>query len=91
MEKQTAYQKAKARVEVKVGFYIHLVVFVVVNLLLTIINLSTSAYYSWAKWPLMGWGLALAIDALRVFVFPSGSAIKEQMIENELAKEIAEE
>jgi len=91
MEKQSVYEKAKARAEAKLGFFIHLGVYVAVNLLLTAINLSTSARYSWAVWPLMGWGIALAIDALRVFVFPGGSAIKEQMIEKEMAKGLREE
>jgi hypothetical protein len=91
MEKQSVYQKAKARVEAKLGFYIHLGVYVAVNALLTAINLITSGRYSWAVWPLMGWGLALAINALRVFVFTGGPAIKEQMIEREMAKGLTEE
>jgi len=91
MEKQEAYQKAKVKVEAKVGFYVHLGIYVAVNALLTIINLSTSSQYSWAMWPLMGWGLAVAIHALRVFVINGGSAIKEQMIREEMAKEIADE
>ena len=38
MENQEAYQKAKRRAEAKIGFYIHLAVYVGVNILLIIIN-----------------------------------------------------
>ncbi len=87
MENQDAYQKAKKRVEAKIGFYIHLAVYICVNILLIIINLSTSTQYFWFKWPLIGWGIGVFIHALGVFVFSGGSAIKEQMIEKEMKNE----
>ncbi|MCJ7773858.1 MAG: 2TM domain-containing protein [Desulfobacterales bacterium] len=73
--------------EVKFGFFIHLSVYIVVNLLLIIINLSTSTQYLWFKWPLMGWGVGLFFHALSVFLFSTGSAIKEKMNEKEIKKE----
>ena len=42
MGNQEAYEKAKKRVEAKIGFYIHLSVYVGVNILLVLINLFTS-------------------------------------------------
>ena len=87
MEKEETYQKAKKRVEAKIGFYIHLAVYVGVNILLIVINLITSSEYLWFKWPLIGWGIGLFFHALGVFVFSGGSAIKEQMIEKEMKKE----
>ena len=87
MENREAYQRAKKRVEAKIGFYIHLAVYVVVNILLIIINLNTSTQYFWFKWPLIGWGIGVLFHALGVFVFSGGSAIKEQLIEKEMKKE----
>jgi len=87
VENQEAYQKAKKRVEAKIGFYIHLAVYVGVNILLIIINLLTSSQYLWFKWPLIGWGIGVFLHALRVFAFSGGSAIKEQMIQKEIKKE----
>jgi hypothetical protein len=87
VEDQEAYQKAKKRVEAKIGFYIHLAVYVVVNILLIIINLLTSSQYLWFKWSLIGWGIGVFFHALGVFVFSGGSAIKEQMIQKEMKKE----
>ena len=87
MENQEAYQRAKKRVEAKIGFFIHLTVYIVVNILLVIINFSTSTQYLWFKWPLLGWGIGVLFHALGVFVFCGGSVIKEHMIEKEMKKE----
>ena len=87
MEKEEAYQKAKKRVEAKIGFYIHLAVYLGVNILLIIINLMTSSQYLWFKWPLIGWGIGVFFHALAVFAFTKGSSIKERMIEKEMEKE----
>jgi hypothetical protein len=87
MESQEAYQRAKKKVEAKLGFYIHLAVYIIVNILLIIINLSTSTQYLWFKWPLIGWGIGVFFHALGAFVFSGGSVIKERMIEKEMKKE----
>jgi len=58
MNNQEARQKAKTKVEAKIGFGTHLIIFLVVNTMLFIINISTSSEYYWFIWPLMGWGIA---------------------------------
>jgi hypothetical protein len=87
MENQEAYERARKRVEAKIGFYVHLSVYIAVNILLVIVNISMSPQYLWFKWPLIGWGIGVISHALGVFVFTGGSAIKEQMIEKEMRKE----
>jgi 2TM domain len=87
MENQEAYLIAKKKVEARIGFYLHLAAYVVVNILLIIINLSTSTQYLWFKWPLIGWGIGVFFHALGTFVFSGGSVIKERMIEREMKKE----
>ncbi len=87
MENKEAYEKAKKRVETKVGFYIHLAAYISVGVLLVIINLSTTPQHLWFKWPLIGWGIGVCFHGLGVFIFSEGSAIKEQMIETEMKKE----
>ena len=87
MENQEAYERAKKKVEAKLGFYIHLAAYIVVNILLIIINLSTSPGYLWFKWPLLGWGIGIVFHALGAFVFSGGSIIKERMIEKEIEKQ----
>ena len=68
-EQEIKYQKAKERVEAIIGFYIHLTVYVVVNLILFLINLIVTPDSLWFFWPLMGWGIGLVIHALYVFGF----------------------
>ena len=89
MENREAYEKAKKRVEAKIGFYIHLAVYVGVNVLLIVINLTTSPQYLWFEWPLFGWGIGLFFHGMSIFVF-SGRKFreaKERMIEEEIKKE----
>ena len=90
MNNQEAYQKAKKRAEAKIGFKIHLIVYIVVIASLAIVNLSMSPEYIWFKWPLMGWGIAVIIHALSVFNFSGKSSLKERMIEKEMEKEALE-
>lgn len=89
MDDQSAYENAKTRVETKIGFFIHLAVFIVVNLLLIIINLSTSAGHLWFQWPLIGWGIGLLFHAVGIFFSAGGLRIKERLIEKEMQKEAA--
>ncbi|MGO8987265.1 MAG: 2TM domain-containing protein [bacterium] len=89
MEKDETYQRARKRVEAKIGFYIHLSVYVGVNVLLIIINLLTSPHYLWFIWPLMGWGIGIFLHGMATFVF-SGRKFKEirdRMIEREIKRE----
>jgi bacteriorhodopsin len=86
MDDKAAYNRARKRVEAKLGFYNHLAVYVGVNIVLIIINLITTSENLWFKWPLMGWGIGLFFHALNVFVLSSGGHIKERMIEKEMEK-----
>jgi hypothetical protein len=88
MSQQEAYERAKKRVESRIGFYIHLAVYVGMNLLLVIINLASSPQYLWFKWPLFGWGIGVFFHGLSVFVFLDRrlEAVKERMIEKEISR-----
>ncbi len=90
MENQEAYQRAKKRVEAKVGFYIHLSVYIAVSILLIIINISSSTKNLWFQWPLIGWGIGVLFHGLGVFVFSGKPAITERMIEKEMKKEASQ-
>jgi hypothetical protein len=61
---------ARRRAAAKLGWYIHAIVFVAVNLLLAV--LSAASGKSWAVFPAMGWGLGLAIHGMVVFVRAGG-------------------
>jgi hypothetical protein len=86
MKGQGRRAAATKATDAKIGFYIHLAVFVVVNAGLAAINLSTPSDILWFQWPLLGWGLGLVLHALLVFVFPPGSRIRERLIAREMAR-----
>jgi hypothetical protein len=66
-EKDITFQRAKKRVEALRGFYIHLIVYVIVNLFLFLLNIMTSPDVLWFYWPLLGWGIAIVVHAISVF------------------------
>ena len=59
-------ERAKKRVEDTRGLYIHLGVYVIVNSALFAINMIVSPDTLWFIWPLLGWGIGVA---LHVFSF----------------------
>jgi uncharacterized membrane protein len=73
--------RAKRRIEAKRGFYSHLGAYVGVNLMLVGIWATTGAGYFWPIWPMLGWGVAIVIQAWGTFARPSvtESAIQKEM------------
>ncbi len=61
------YKRAMERVEEIKGFYIHLFIYILVNLALFLLNLLTSPGRWWFYWPLFGWGIGLMGHAVGVF------------------------
>ncbi len=60
-------KEVRERVEELKGFYIHLGVYVLINVFLVILNLLTSPEYFWAIWPMLGWGIGLGAHAISLF------------------------
>ena len=85
---EVRYLKAKERVEALKGFYIHLAVYVIVNLFLFLLNILVSPDSLWFIWPLLGWGIAIVLHAVSVFSsgYLSGTGWEERKI-----REIMEE
>ncbi|MBU7582510.1 MAG: 2TM domain-containing protein [Nostoc sp. TH1S01] len=46
----------------------HLISYLVVNLFLIVLNLTTSPSYFWAIYPLLGWGLGLGIHIISIYL-----------------------
>ena len=68
-EEEIKYQRAKKRVETLKGFYVHLSVYVLVNLFLFLLNIITSPDSLWFYWVLVPWGIVIVGHALSVFSF----------------------
>lgn len=67
MEEDKRYKEAKERVEEIKSFYVHLIIYLLVNLVLFIINILTSPGSLWFYWPLFGWGIGLFFHGFSVF------------------------
>ncbi|MCK0146840.1 2TM domain-containing protein [Arenibacter sp. F26102] len=89
MENTQEYQKAKKKVQARIGFKIHLAVYLVVNAILISVNLIKSPDTLWFIWPLMGWGIAIFWHAMGVFVFNTESGVTERMIRKEMDKQLS--
>jgi hypothetical protein len=84
LPEEEVYRLARQRVEEKKGFYIHLTVYIFVNILLIIIWFFTGAGFPWFIFPLGGWGIGILFHFLGVFVFSrGGGAWEKREIEKE--------
>ena len=69
MERDENYKKKKKRVENLKAFYIHLALYILVNLMLFFINISSDSSKLWFLYPLAGWGIGIVIHGLTTFPF----------------------
>ena len=74
---------ARRRVGIKLGFYAHALVFVLVNLGLFAIS-SVAGGHRWSHFPLLGWGLGLAIHGVVTFISLQGQGVRERMLNHEI-------
>lgn len=74
---------ARKRAKAKLGWYVHLLVFLVVNGVWFFASTQGLSRRPWAWYPALGWGLALVLHGVSVFLLGSGSAWRERMIERE--------
>ncbi|WP_280154969.1 2TM domain-containing protein [Piscinibacter sp. XHJ-5] len=77
--------RARRRVGIRTGFYIHALVFVLVNLGLFAIN-SITGGYRWSVWPLWGWGLGLGVHGIVTFISLQGDGLRERMLRKEMER-----
>ena len=67
-DRSELYDRAKKRVAEIKGFYIHLGVYLIVNAGLFAINMITNPDNLWFYWPLLGWGVGVAIHAFAFII-----------------------
>ncbi len=74
-------QIARRRAKAKLGWYLHAAVYLMVNTGLVALSVATGRH--WAVFPLLGWGLGLALHGLAVWVFAPGSPLMGRMVARE--------
>ena len=72
---------ARRRAAAKLGWYLHAAIYLLVNLLL--LGLAASQGRQWAIFPLLGWGLGLAIHGAVVFFVARGGNLYERLLARE--------
>jgi hypothetical protein len=72
---------ARKRAGAKLGWYIHATVYLLVNLLLVALSVSSGRH--WAVFPLLGWGLGLAVHGAVVFLLSGGAGLHERLVQQE--------
>ena len=77
---------ARKRAGAKLGWYSHAALYLVINLVM--FTMSTYGFGSrpWSAFPLLGWGLGLALHGISVFVLGAGSGLRERMVRREREK-----
>jgi hypothetical protein len=74
---------ARRRAGAKMGWYLHATVYVLVNLLLLALSRHGFGHRPWSVFPVLGWGVGLALHGVSVFVLGKGSSLRERMVERE--------
>lgn len=72
---------ARKRAAAKLGWYIHASVYLGVNLLLVALSLASGRH--WAIFPLLGWGIGLAVHGAVVFLVTGGAGIHDRLVQQE--------
>ena len=80
---------ARKRAGAKLGWYIHALVYICVNVMLALLSVMSGKH--WAVFPALGWGLGLAIHGVVVFFVTGGAGLHERLIERERAALLASE
>ena len=89
MTQTDAYAKARERATAKYRFFVHAGVYAAVMVLLVFINLMTSPRAIWFVWPLIGWGFAVVLHGVRVFLLADKNVVIEKLTERELRRSSA--
>ncbi|QPF76189.1 2TM domain-containing protein [Roseateles sp. DAIF2] len=84
---KTLQRQARRRVDMKLGWLTHALVFVLVNTGLFLLNGLVTGGRAWHLFPLWGWGLGLAIHGLVVLLaLGSGGGLRQRMLAAELGR-----
>jgi len=86
-------RKAERRAEEKIGLYIHITVYIFVNLLLIVIwyvnggaewfQNQTDGVFPWFIFPLLGWGIGLAAHIIGTY---ASTGLQERIAQKEYEK-----
>ena len=88
MSTNDTYEKAHKRVQEKKKFYRNLGTYLVMSVFFFTLNSLTSPGNWWFYWPMLGWGIGVAMHYVNIFGFPGSGVGSPDWEEKELDKEI---
>ena len=74
---------AHKRASAKLVWYVHAMVYVVVNLFIFAISRYGFGSRPWSVFPLLGWGLGLALHGISVFFLGAGGGLRDRLVQQE--------
>ena len=74
---------ARKRAGAKLGWYVHALVYLVVNVAMFMASIYGLRQRPWTIFPAMGWGLGLALHGVAVFLLGAGSSMREGLVQKE--------
>jgi hypothetical protein len=74
---------ARRRAGAKLGWYVHASFYVLVNLVVFALSKYGFGTRPWSWFPLLGWGVGVALHGISVFVLGTGSGLRERMVQKE--------
>ena len=74
---------ARKRAGAKLGWYAHATVYVLANIVIFAMSGYAFGTRPWSVFPLLGWGLGLALHGVSVFILGSGSNLRERLVQQE--------
>ncbi|MCU0631903.1 MAG: 2TM domain-containing protein [Methanolinea sp.] len=82
-------ERAKKRLDEVKGFYSHLSIFLIINVILILINVLTSPGQWWFYWVTIFWGIGLIFHASQVF--GKGKILSSEWEEKKIQQYMEEE
>lgn len=74
---------ARKRAGAKLGWYVHATVYLLVNLALFAMSDYGFGHRRWSIFPVIGWGVGLALHGVSVFILGTGGGLRERLVEKE--------
>ncbi len=88
-EEDIYYKEAKKRVVRVKKFYRHLGTYLIMGAFFFILNITTDPGEIWFIFPMLGWGIGLAMHYLSVFGFPFVGTLDKKWEDQKIREEIA--
>ncbi|HWP11669.1 MAG TPA: 2TM domain-containing protein [Ramlibacter sp.] len=84
LKDQDLERLARKRAAAKMGWYVHALVYICVNLMLALLSAMTGG--QWAVFPALGWGIGLAVHGMVTFLVTGGAGLQERLVQRERSR-----